>query len=165
MAGSSLPGAWGVWQFRVSRLAARGMMRLAALLTFERIPPFVSTSAIVQDGDRILTIFDAIRREPVLPGGHLKWRESPEQAVVREVWEETGYQIALDQLIGVYSGEEWTGEPGVVRVIYRATVTGGRLQASAEGEPSWIERERFLAAGSRDAPILRSAPGWESRPE
>ena len=36
------------------------------------------------------------------PGGHIEAGESPEAAVIREVFEETGCQIACGELIGTY---------------------------------------------------------------
>jgi len=100
-------------------------------------------------------VVDPIRREPVLPGGHLKWRETPEHAVVREVSEETGYNVEIRSLLGVFSGEETTGEPGVVRVVYTAAITGGSLQPSPEGKPVWLRLDAI--DGTRDAAIVRVA--------
>jgi ADP-ribose pyrophosphatase YjhB (NUDIX family) len=37
------------------------------------------------------------------PGGRLEDGESPEAAVIREVLEETGYEVAVDRLVGIYS--------------------------------------------------------------
>ena len=71
------------WQYRVSRRLGRLITTTAAVLTLGRMPPFVSTSAIVVEGDKLLVVIDPIRQEPVLPGGHLKWREGPEAALVR----------------------------------------------------------------------------------
>lgn len=39
-----------------------------------------------------------------LPGGQVELGESVEQGVVREVYEETGLQVRVERLIGVYSG-------------------------------------------------------------
>ena len=36
------------------------------------------------------------------PGGHIDTGESPEQAVVREAMEETGCEISVSGLLGVY---------------------------------------------------------------
>jgi len=67
-----------------------------------------------------------------LPGGGVEYDESVEEAVVREVLEETGYRVVLHEPLVVHSFTA-PGEPGrprpfkSVRVVYRATVTGGRL--------------------------------------
>lgn len=155
MADSRRPGAARVWQFRVSRFLGRVVTHTAAVLTLGRMPPFVSTSALIVRDGMLLTVFDPIRHEAVLPGGHLKWREAPGDAVVREVEEETGYQVALDGLRGVVSGEQEAGEPGVVRVIFAAHVVGGELRPSAEGEPGWLPLDEAAEMMERDGRIVR----------
>jgi ADP-ribose pyrophosphatase YjhB (NUDIX family) len=120
-----------------------------------RLPPFVSASAVVTRGEQLLVVVDPIRAEPILPGGHLKWRETPEDALVREVWEETGYLIRPTELVMVRGGQEWAGEPGVVRIVYDADVIGGALTSSAEGEATWQNLAEVARSSTRDAPILR----------
>lgn len=144
-----------VWQFRVSRLAGRIITRVAAFLTLERMPPFVSTSAIVVDGGQILAIIDPRHRKPVLPGGHLKWREKPEEALVREVREETGYTIWTSELFGAFAADECSDEPGVVRLIYEGTIQTGDLRSSPEGEAVWMPVSRFASSDSRDASLAQ----------
>jgi 8-oxo-dGTP diphosphatase len=111
----------------------------------------------VLDGHRVLAVVDPIRREPVLPGGHASWRESPEDACVRETREETGLSVSVQRLVGVFSGEAVTGEPGVVRVIYCADAVGGALESSGEGEARWMTVEEFIRGSRRDGPILQQA--------
>lgn len=120
------------------------------------MPPFVSTSALIVDGDRVLVVVDPVRQEPVLPGGHLKWTETPLDAVVREVREETGYVIQAERLLDVLAGKAATGEPGVVRILFEATIRGGSLQSSSEGEARWLPVDHVARLDARDSPILRS---------
>jgi 8-oxo-dGTP pyrophosphatase MutT (NUDIX family) len=143
------------WLYLAERHLGRFVTRLAAILTLERMPPFVSTSVIVVVRDRVLVVIDPIRREPILPGGHLTWRESPEAAAVREVQEETGYTVETGTILGVFAGEEWAGEPGIVRIIFEATITSGSLQSSSEGETRWMPVADLLASSTRDAPVIR----------
>ncbi|MGH2447362.1 MAG: NUDIX hydrolase [Chloroflexota bacterium] len=133
------------------------MTTAAAVLTLGRMPPFVSASGLILDGDRVLTVYDPIRAEHVLPGGHLKWRELPEDAVRREVREETGYSIELIGRPDILAGEEAAGEPGVVRVLYRATILSGELTSSAEGEAAWIPLDQLISEGGRDSALLDEA--------
>ena len=74
-----------------------------------------------------------------LPGGAIETGETAEQSVVREVWEETGYQVVVVRLIGVYSHPEQTtitypdGEVvNYVSLSFECSVTGGAPQLSDE---------------------------------
>ena len=144
-----------VWRYRLLRNLGRAVTRACAVLTLGRMPPFVSTSVIVTDGSRVLVVVDPIRKEPILPGGHLAWAETPQEAAAREVLEETGMRVEIGELLDVLGGAESTGEGGVVRVIYRGFATGGTLTSSGEGEARWLEIADMLASAGRDAPIVR----------
>lgn len=77
-----------------------------------------------------------------LPGGGLEPGESPDAAARREVHEETGYRVALDELLGIHSRVIPAHRrlvPGsalplqALRIVYRAHVTGGALRNETEG--------------------------------
>lgn len=85
-----------------------------------------------------------------LPGGGLEEGEDPADAAVREVWEETGFDVELDGLLGINShvvpGEHRVNAPGrplhAIRIVYRAHITGGDLTNELEGstdEASWFD--------------------------
>ncbi|MBI4672308.1 MAG: NUDIX hydrolase [Chloroflexi bacterium] len=64
------------------------------------------------------------------PTGYVEWDESAEQAAVRETFEETGFEIELDGLLGVYSH----ANTGILFLVYRGRICGGQMQASEESE-------------------------------
>lgn len=89
--------------------------------------------------------------EWTLPGGGLEPFETPEQAAVREMHEETGLNVALTGLLAV---DSFTVPPRdrmleadrtrallSLRIIYRATRTGGTLRREVNGstdDVAWI---------------------------
>jgi ADP-ribose pyrophosphatase YjhB (NUDIX family) len=148
-------------RFAALRAAGRAVTRAAALLTGGNMPPFVSASVVVVSDGWILCVIDPLRREPVFPGGHLKWHETPEQGAAREAREETGLDVTIARLVDVYASLERVGDPGIVRVIYTACVAGGTLRSSKEGDAGWMDTREFIATSSRDGPILETALALE----
>lgn len=67
-------------------------------------PTDLTVSAVVENDGRYLIVEETASRTVVLnqPGGHIESGESPEVAVIREVLEETGCDVACGELVGVY---------------------------------------------------------------
>lgn len=94
-----------------------------------------SVSAVVCDADGgLLLQLHAETGAWGLPGGMVEPEEDPEAAVVREVREETGLEIEVIALLGVYGGPDSTVEyrngdrTSYVRTSYAARVVGGALR-------------------------------------
>jgi len=66
-----------------------------------------------------------------LPGGHVDPGESVAQTAIREAKEETGLDVALQRLVGIYSRLEKGGN-NVHLVLFAATPVGGTLQPQVE---------------------------------
>ncbi|MFE7845539.1 NUDIX hydrolase [Microbacterium sp. NPDC057407] len=107
-------------------------------------------AVIIDDDDRLLLAHwnEGRRAAWTMPGGGLEPGEDPEHAVRREVREETGYKVAIGQLLGIHSRVIPAGRrltPGAteplhtLRIVYRARVTGGRLRNEIDGSTDRAE--------------------------
>jgi len=63
-----------------------------------------------------------------LPAGYIEADESVEQAAIRECKEETGLDVELLELFGVYSFPEGPVQSGII-IFFRAQPVGGELRA------------------------------------
>lgn len=108
--------------------------------------------AVVVDDERrmLLALFNELAVPTwTLPGGGVELDETVHDAVVREVREETGYDVALDRILAVDTNvippEERlrpTQRPlKSLRVLYEARVIGGELRHEVGGttdEARWF---------------------------
>ena len=67
-----------------------------------------------------------------LPGGFVEWGETVESAVLREVKEETGLEVDLVELVGVYSDPERDPRGHTVTICYLVRKKGGELKADTD---------------------------------
>lgn len=108
-------------------------------------------AVIRDDAGRILLALwnEAEERRWTLPGGGVELDETVQEGAVREVLEETGYDVRLDGLLGVDSYVFAPAQRGngsgralkAVRVVFAATVTGGELTHEVDGttdEARWF---------------------------
>ena len=100
---------------------------------------------LVYDGNGNILVEN--RKDPswpgiCFPGGHVEPGESFVEAVIREVWEETGLRIEDPRLCGVKQFYTDEGERYVV-FLYRSDKFSGELKSSAEGRVFWIKRSEL----------------------
>ncbi|MFI7481776.1 NUDIX hydrolase [Kocuria sp. M1R5S2] len=125
-------------------------------------------AVIVDDGAVLLSHWNprhpTLRGAWTLPGGGMEVGEQPAQTVLREVFEETGFSVELDALLGVHSrhmepGERLDGRGRpfhALRVIYRAHVTGGTLTPEVGGSSD--EARWFPLSGLTEVPLVSLVP-------
>ena len=78
-----------------------------------------------------------------LPGGQLDPGEAVEDALVREVWEETGYHVEIDRRVGDYVRSGFRPHRAIV---YACRVRAGERRTSKETiEVEWFDCERLPA--------------------
>ncbi|HEY0952619.1 NUDIX hydrolase [Nocardioides sp.] len=104
---------------------------------------------VVDDRRRVLLAHWPEQSRWTLPGGGVELHETPEDAVVREVAEETGYAVELVRLLGVLiqvvpPATRLIDTERVLRqvgVVYEVRVVGGELTHEADGstdEARWF---------------------------
>ena len=77
------------------------------------------------------------------PGGGVGHGEHPADGVVREVWEETGYDVRVVSLLGVHSSV-WHGldaEVHATHLVYEVAEVGGALRHEVGGssdQAAWV---------------------------
>ena len=85
-------------------------------------PTDLTVAAVVLNEGRYLIVEETANRRDVLtqPGGHIEAGESPEEAVVREVMEETGCRVICEDLVGVYLWIQPQTRQQFLRLVYSA---------------------------------------------
>ncbi len=99
----------------------------------------VGSSAVVVDSEGCILLQ---RRSDsgnwALPGGTMDIGETLAQSIIREVKEETGFDVQIERIVGVYSdpGHVFVYDDGEVRqefsICVACTIKGGSLQGSNE---------------------------------
>jgi ADP-ribose pyrophosphatase YjhB (NUDIX family) len=116
----------------------------------------VGAMALIQDErGRILVVEHTYRRQVPwgLPGGWLKHAESPEMGLAREVLEETGLQVRVEQLLGA---DFWGSSQ--LDLLYRCSVQSGTYQPSDEtGLHRWVRADQLPQLLPNQQALLRKA--------
>lgn len=107
----------------------------------------LAVDAIVEKGNKILLITRG--SEPfegmlALPGGIVEEGEKVEQALIREVEEETSLVVKPKEILGVYSDPKRDPRGYTVSIVFVAEVAGGELEAGSDAEDvDWYELKKI----------------------
>lgn len=99
------------------------MRRLRRQMGAERII-CPSVAAVILDGAGRLLLQEKSSGEAwSLPAGGIELGETPQEAIVREVLEETGFRVSMEQILGVFGGKAFRYTyPGGDQVEYVITL-------------------------------------------
>lgn len=102
----------------------------------------ITNMCMIYDGSRVLV---QNKKDPAwpgitFPGGHVERGESFTDAVIREVYEETGLLVSFPRLCGI---KDWPMEDGsrYMVLFYKTDKFTGTPVSSDEGEVFWTELE------------------------
>ena len=125
----------------------------------QRWTPRSTVAAIIERDGKFLLVEEMIRGQCLInqPAGHLEESESFAQGMVREVLEETGYQVEPTALLGLYVYR--TSSPTLTfhRVCFIARITGKVADAQLDEGiigPVWMSRDEVAAASNLRASLV-----------
>jgi 8-oxo-dGTP diphosphatase len=94
--------------------------------------PRITTDGIILKNQQLLLIK---RKNPpfkgkwALPGGFVEYGEKTEDAIIREVYEETGLKTKINQLAGVYSDPDRDPRGHTITIVYILDLISGVINA------------------------------------
>ncbi len=120
--------------------------------------PWVTVDGLVLHEGKLVAVIrknEPFRGMPALPGGFVGLGETTENAVVREVTEETGLRTKVARLVGVYSDPKRDPRGHTVTVAYALDVVGGALKAGSDAaNVTLLEPERLPSMAFDHARIV-----------
>ena len=99
--------------------------------------PAVAVDGIVEEDNKILLIKrknNPFKNCFALPGGFVECGETVENAVVREVYEETGLITKVKGLLGVYSSPDRDPRGHVISIVFILDIVEGNLKAGDDAK-------------------------------
>lgn len=125
---------------------------------------------VTDDQDRVLLIHKTDNNLWALPGGGHEIGEAIADTAVREVKEETGYDIEVERVTGLYTnpGHVMAYDDGEVRqqfsIGFRAHLVGGTPQTSSESRAvEWVDPDKIDELDIHPSMRLRIQHGLEVR--
>ncbi|MGC8533448.1 MAG: NUDIX domain-containing protein [Candidatus Parvarchaeum sp.] len=105
--------------------------------------PSLAVDGVIIKDNQILLIKrknDPYKEKWAIPGGFVEYGERTEDAVLREVKEETGLEAKIDKLVGVYSDPKRDPRKHVVSITYLLKDISGKENGGDDAkEARWWE--------------------------
>jgi 8-oxo-dGTP pyrophosphatase MutT (NUDIX family) len=138
---------------------AEYVQHLRAIVGRDELLQLPSVSVALRDGaGRVLLARHSEGDVWLLPGGSVEPGETPADAAVREMWEETGLLVRLTRLVGVFGGPEYIvryrngDRTSYVSATFEAALGTGHAR------PDGAELLELRFVSEADAAALRTAP-------
>ena len=99
--------------------------------------PALTVDTIIVDDDKVVLVQrlnNPYKDYWALPGGFVEYGEKVEHAAVREAKEETGLNIELKHIVGVYSDANRDPRGHTVSIVYMANIVGGQLKSDSDAK-------------------------------
>lgn len=139
---------------KLKGLLAGIIFRLIALLTLGQISPILSACIIIERDGKFLLINRSDGLGYTIPGGIVRYKETLEQCVLREAQEETGYHVAITNIVGIYSSPKRDPRLRAVSIAYKGSILSGKEHASKEGLTCWHTAEEVFGHMAFDCELM-----------
>ncbi len=99
--------------------------------------PRLTVDGIIIKNKMILLIKrgnEPFRGQWALPGGFVEYGETTEEAVIREVQEETGITGTIPKILGVYSDPKRDPRGHTISIVYLLSIARGNPRAGSDAE-------------------------------
>lgn len=97
--------------------------------------PKVDVRAFIQQDGKVLLVEDSVSKEWSLPGGYAEVGISAKENVLKEVLEETGLEVVVDELKAVFDTNLREDIPQLFqyyKLVFSCTIIGGQLVENSE---------------------------------
>ncbi|MCJ7572314.1 MAG: NUDIX hydrolase [Candidatus Thermoplasmatota archaeon] len=96
-----------------------------------------------------------------LPGGYVEYGEKVEDAVIREVLEETGLKVEIKKLFGVYSDPDRDPRGHTVTIVYLMNAIDGKLESDDDAsDVRFFELEKLPELAFDHKKIINDVIRW-----
>jgi len=127
--------------------------------------PTPTVDAILQKGSKVLMVRrkkDPFKGMLALPGGFVNEGETVEDAMKREVLEETSLEVEPIDILGVYSDPHRDPRKHTMTVVFVAIIIGGKEKAQDDAASlEWAELDSIERAAFDHAQILADYRRWK----
>jgi 8-oxo-dGTP diphosphatase len=120
-------------------------------------------AAIIREGKILLVKRNKnpFKNRWALPGGFVEYGEKVENAVIREVLEETGLKVEIKKLFGVYSDPNRDPRGHTVTIVYLMNVVGGKLESGDDAcDAKFFELEKLPELAFDHDKIINDVNRW-----
>lgn len=126
------------------------------------VTPLVGCDVFVQDQEgRVLLVKRADNGLWCIPGGCQDLGETPQECAIREFKEETGFDVKLEKLLGVFSSSRYEyvhylwKDNEFTHILFLGTIVGGEKTTSAEtSEIAWFSKDELPSLSDGHQPRI-----------
>lgn len=93
-------------------------------------------AAVIRDG-KILLVQEQSDQHWAMPGGWADVGDTPSQAAIREVWEESGFEVRAESVVGIYDANRVKRPESLpyyhaYKLLFLCSITAGEARGSHE---------------------------------